>query len=97
MKSAESNRSASKGVIEIYPEVGGVADRPGVYKISMARMADSLTKTANERVLKPDAQKCACATSVYVWESKTSSYEIPYAVTGSIKHTGSKRTPKDIM
>ena len=29
-------------------------------------------------------------------ESKNRRYEIPYAVTGGIKHTGSERTPTDI-
>jgi len=32
--------------------VGGVADMPGVYKVSMVRMVNNLTKTANVRVYK---------------------------------------------
>jgi hypothetical protein len=31
-----------------------------------------------------------------VWISKNGMYENPYSVTGTIKHTGSKKAPKDI-
>ena len=32
--------------------MGGAADMPGVYKVSMVRMVNNLTKTANVRVYK---------------------------------------------
>lgn len=32
----------------------------------------------------------------YVWKSKNPFYEIPYSVTGTEKHTGSKQAPKGI-
>ena len=31
-----------------------------------------------------------------MWQSKNIGYEMPYTVTGGIKHTGSERTPTGI-
>ena len=39
---------------ESCPEVDGVADMPGVYKLSMVRMVSNLTKTADVRVYKTE-------------------------------------------
>lgn len=81
---------------ESYLEVDGVIDRPDVYKISMVRMYLILTNFwmyGSKRLI---YRNVYCNNLQYVWISKNWSYESPYSVIGTIKHTGLKKAPKDI-
>ena len=81
---------------ESYLEVDGVIDRPDVYKISMVRMYLILTNFwmyGSKRLI---YRNVYCNNLQYVWISKNWSYENPYSVIGTIKHTGLKEAPKGI-
>lgn len=72
-------------------------DRAGVYKISKDRMSIMTDEFSNVRVYMNRVQKCTILTSKgHMRASKSSIYESPYTIIGSIKYAGSERSPKDI-
>ena len=83
---------------ESYPEVGGVAYRPGVYKIDMARMCVEIVLTkmrmyGSKSRISRNADDISMS---LVWMSKVMRDENPYTVTGGIKPAGLKHEPKSI-
>ena len=77
---------------ESFPEVRGVADRSGVYKMPMVRMCKTNTdENPNVRVYKAEHIEMYVKLRFGIWgKVKLSSYEIPYTVTGGIKYAGSE-------
>ena len=85
VKSAERYRNG-RNIIEICPEMDGVSDRAGIYKLATARMCTKALTNLRMYGSKTGMRRnCAWALMAsWVRLSKNQSYEKPYGVTGTI-------------